>query len=111
MREYLTIGSAPCDEECASLGTHGYAARARAECEAYIEAIRTKLGPEPKGAQLAVKPFPHDSGSYYEVICRYDDAYPGSVDYAFRCESDAPETWAEVGMQAPAVPPRRAHGR
>lgn len=32
----------------------------------------------------------------YEVVCWYDDAFPESIDYAFRCESGAPTTWENI---------------
>lgn len=95
MREYLNIGSTPCEEVCAQVGTENYEVRAKAECRAYIEAIRQVVGPEPEGAQLAIKGFDHDFGRYYEVVCWYDTDDEESEAYAFRCEGDAPSTWPE----------------
>jgi hypothetical protein len=109
--DYIPLGSAPANEDCADIGMRGYAAAARKECLAYIEAIRRKLGPEPRGASLAVKPFPCDSGSYYEVVCRFDNAFPAAAAYALRCEREAPESWAEVGMKPPLTPGRPAPDR
>ncbi len=93
MREYLEIGSSPANEDCAQVGSPDYAERSRMECKRFIELIRAKLGVEPEGAVLSVKSFPHDLGSYREVICYYDDQYPASVDYAFKVESEAPTQW------------------
>lgn len=96
MRNYAPLGPTPCDEPCAQVGTHGYRERALRECNLYAELIRTALGPEPEGAKLAAKSFSHDFGQYYEVVCWFDDAFPESIDYAFRCESDAPTTWENI---------------
>ena len=109
--DYIPLGSAPANEDCADIGMRGYAAAARKECQAYIEAIRRKLGPEPAGARLAVKPFPCESGSYYEVVCRFDSAYPAAAAYALRCEREAPESWGEVGMKPPVRHGRDVPGR
>lgn len=93
MREYLNIGSTPAEEDCAQIGSDDYAPRAKAECKRFIEVIRKKLGNEPAGATLKMKGFPHDFGTYYEVVCEYDENNEKAMNYAFKCESDAPTTW------------------
>jgi hypothetical protein len=93
MRDYLTIGSAPCDEDCAQVGQPNYIWQARKECQQFIQLIRKTLGPEPEGARLAVKSFPHEFGDYLEVVCHFDTDVPAAVDYAFRCEAETPATW------------------
>jgi hypothetical protein len=100
MRDFLNIGSTPCNEDCAQVGAHDYTERAVPECRRFIEVIRAKLGPEPEGARLAVKAFPHDFGTYHEVICYFEDSNPVAVEYAFKCESEAPATWDEVPVPA-----------
>jgi hypothetical protein len=93
MRDYLTIGSAPCDEDCAQVGQPNDIWQARKECQRFIQLIRKTLGPEPEGARLAVKSSPHEFGDYLEVVCHFDTDVPAAVDYASRCESNAPATW------------------
>jgi hypothetical protein len=93
MRDYLTLGSAPCGEDCAQVGQPNYHERARHECQRFIDLIHRTVGPEPEGARLAIKSFPHDFGSYDEVICYFNTEIKASVDYAYRCESEAPTTW------------------
>jgi hypothetical protein len=97
MRDHLFIGSTPADEDCAQVGQPNYRREALAECRAFIEAIKKKLGPPPENAELAIKACPHDFGTYHEVVCYYEDTDRKSLDYALKCESDAPATWAEVG--------------
>ena len=98
-RDYIEIGSTPAGEDCAQVGSEGYERRARAECLRFIELIRKKLGPQPEGARLSVKSNPHDFGSYLSVVCFYDDTKEQAVEYAFRCEREAPTRW-----EAPATP-------
>ena len=101
MQDFLNIGSTPPDETCAQIGEVDYDRKSRIECNLYIEALREKLGDEPDGARLAIKGFDHDFGRYYEVVCHYNDENEEATEYAYKCESDGPLTWAEVEMIAP----------
>ena len=93
MRDFLSIGSSPCDEPCAQVGQRDYDEKAQEECRRFIELIRRTLGPEPEGARLAIKSFPHDFGDYLEVVCYFTTEITASVDYAYRCEAETPATW------------------
>lgn len=97
----LDIGPCPCDEDCAQVGDPDYDRKAHRECLHYIDAIRIKLGREPIGAKLVVVRHRHDFGLYHEVACRYDNNVEAAIEYAFKAESDAPSTWAEVGFAKP----------
>jgi hypothetical protein len=105
MRDFLVIGSTPPEEPCVQVTQENpsYLPEQKKECAAYMEAIRKKLGEEPEGAYLAIKTFPHEFGTYAEVVVYYDDESKEATDYAYKCESDGPATWAEVGMTAPDV--------
>ena len=93
MRDYYPIGATPSEEDCAQVGQPGYRQKALAECERYIALIRTALGPEPPGAELAIKSFPHDFGMYYEVVVWFERDDAEAIAYAVRCDDDAPRTW------------------
>ena len=95
MRDCIDIGSAPAEEDCAQVGAADYAAKARGECVRFIELIRKQLGTEPEDAQLSIKSNPHDFGTYYSVVCRYEDTTEQAVRYAFRCEDEAPTRWED----------------
>lgn len=90
-RHYITIGSAPCDEDCAQVGEPNYATQAALECARYIKALREHYGQEPEGAVLKIKGFSHDFGLYYEVVCVYDAENASAVDYAFKAEAGLAE--------------------
>lgn len=92
-REYIEVGSGPCDSPVAQVGSSTYSTRAYAECRLWIDQLRRTFGPEPLGAHLSVKSFPHDFGRYYEVVCYYDPDSPEERTYAMRCEGEAPERW------------------
>jgi hypothetical protein len=94
-RDYIDIGSTPANEECAQVGSDNYYEKARKECATFIGQIRREFGPEPGSARLGIKGNPHDFGTYYEVVCYYDDNDETGMDYAFKCESSAPDWDAE----------------
>ena len=93
MENYLVLAPAPIEEDCVCVGEEDYLPRARAECQRFIALLRTKCGPEPEGARLAVKSFLHDFGDYLEVVCYFDENLPASVAYALHCEDNLPATW------------------
>jgi hypothetical protein len=93
MRDHISLGATPGDETCAQVGSPDYAARARAEGRAYVNQLVRKFGPPPEGASLRQKGFPHDYGTYYEVVVSFDDALPEAVAYAFKVEGDLPGHW------------------
>jgi hypothetical protein len=96
MRDHITLGPTPAEEPCQQLGSPDYTPQlARAECTRFIRAIRHTLGEEPPGATLAVKGFPHDFGTYYEVVCYYEDGNDEATDYAYRAESESPARWPD----------------
>lgn len=100
-KEIMWLGSAPAEESCAQLGEADYARNAKAECLAYIQAIKRVCGEPPEGADLRVRAEMHDFGSYYEVAVVYDPSNRAAAEYAFKAESEAPTTWAAAGMEAP----------
>lgn len=95
MTDYIAIGPTPADEPCEQLGPNYDPQRARAECKRFIALIRKTLGDEPPGARLRIQSNAHDFGTYYEVVCSYDEDNETAAKYAFRCESEAPTTWEE----------------
>jgi len=102
-KEIAWLGPAPAEEECAQLGSPDYEDRAKKECLAYIEAIRHVCGPEPEGARLRIKRQSHDYGVYLEVAVEYDPESRIAVEYAAKCDDQAPTTWDEAGMTAPTI--------
>ena len=115
MRDDISIGSAPCEESCVQVNPVGdYHEAMRAECRRFLDLIRKKLGPEPEGARLAVKSNPHDFGTYYEVVCYFEDGDEEAREYALLCEGEAPTTWKDDTLspaQKAAHEARRASRR
>jgi hypothetical protein len=93
MRDYIEIGPVPTDESCEQLGSNYDPVRARRECRVFLRQLRRQFGPEPEGAQLAVKSNAHDFGTYYEVVCWYDENDETAMGYAIRLEEETPCKW------------------
>lgn len=98
MKETFYYGSAPCDEDCAQLGTAIYAERAYIECSLYKRQIERLIDEHygknlPSGVTLKVKHQNHDFGSYYEVVgeCRTDDE--AALDVMIWIDNHAPTKW------------------
>ena len=96
MRDYITLGATPGDEECAQVGDPDYGIKARVECTRYLEGLRRMFGPEAGDARLKIKSSPHDFGSYYEVVCYYNAQNADEVEWAFNVEGNLPATWEEL---------------
>jgi len=100
MKDYISIGSSPCDEDCVQLGSSDYYKRATKECNQFIKLIRKACGEEPEEstARLAIKHNSHDFGTYLDVVCYFDDQDELGAEYALWCEGNTPMTWdAEEG--------------
>ena len=93
MRDYLSIGSTPSDESCAQVGSDRYSRASRYECRAFVNQLRRVFGEEPDGAYIKVKSFPHDFGTYKEVVVEYEEGNPEALEYALKIEGDTPLEW------------------
>ncbi len=87
MSDYIEIGPTPYDEECAAVGADDYRERSINETRAYVNQLKRVF---PNG-RFGVKTFPHDFGSYREVV-----AYMGTeeeTEAAFAAEANSPANW------------------
>lgn len=103
MREYLTLGSSPCDEPCAQVGSPNYSKQMRMETRALINQLE-RINPAPNGSDpqfssapfppyYLTKSFPHDFGNYHEVCVMYDSDHQASCEWAYKAEELFPEEW------------------
>lgn len=92
--EYLELGSTPTHEECAQVGTPEFAIEAPKEMKAYLNQLKRQF-PEivsSKTLSFSIKWFPHDFGTYGEVVIYY---IPGSKeeDIVYKVEKELPLYW------------------
>lgn len=96
MKDYLTLGPTPCEEDCQQVGTDSYdSVKAREELVRYKEMLISRFPNAPEYSRFGIKSFPHDFGSYSEVVVYFDDSEyaKDSQEYAYFVESNLPSTW------------------
>jgi hypothetical protein len=100
-REYLELGPVPCDEKCEQVGPDCDYGRMSAESREYANQLyRMFPGAEDANCSFGVKSFPHDFGSYKEVVVRFDSDDEKSVEFAFNVENNLPAEWDEQARVA-----------
>lgn len=85
MSDYINIGSTPVDEDCLPAGHP----QSLAETHVYARQIRREF---PAG-RFCVKAFPHDFGTYYEVVAKWDTEGSPEHATAFEAEAEASPVW------------------
>lgn len=88
MRDYLSIGTVPHEEDCTQNEPTGqYATAQRREARLFADQIRRHY-PEPDDGYMTVKSFPHEFGSYYEACAIFDDENEAACNWAYTVEAD-----------------------
>lgn len=96
MRDYVNIGITPSGEDCVQVSkTENYLPAMRKQAERFKGLLEKAFPPKGRGS-LSVKSFPHDFGSYLEVVANFDDTDEEGQSWAFDLEGKVPETWAEL---------------
>lgn len=85
MSDYLNIGSTPAEESCLPAGHPN----ARRECTIYCRQLEREF----PGGNFRVKGFPHDFGTYYEVVAGLGTELEREA--AFAAEGEVSPTWDE----------------
>lgn len=96
--DYLDLSPCPTDETCVSVSHDAdYLPAMKAEVSRFV-ALMNQAFPVPEGstAYIIRKSFPHDFGTYYEAVARYDDNDPRAEAWAFWVEGNIPATWAAL---------------
>lgn len=104
MRDYVNIGITPSGEDCVQVSrTENYMPAMRKQAERFKTLLEKAFPPQGSG-YLSIKSFPHEFGSYLEVVAYFDDADEASQKWAFDLEGSVPETWAELEKLAKVEP-------
>ena len=96
--DYITLGSTPPNEDCAQVGSDNYRERAMKECRAYKNQIE-RLLPPPDGAYLSIKSFPHDFGTYHELVVWCNEEDEEASNYAYKLEGEGPANWDNIARE------------
>ena len=97
MKDYLSLSSSPCDEPCVQLGSENYEAESLKECARYRDLLVKRFGGidelDKRGVRFSTKSFPHEYGSYREVVVIFDDEDEDAVEAACHIENNLPQNW------------------
>jgi hypothetical protein len=92
--EYIELGPTPTHEECVQVGSPEFDLEAPKEMKAFINQLKRQFPQVEKSKTLSfsIKWFPHDFGTYGEVVINY---FPGSEeeDIVYKVESELPLYW------------------
>jgi hypothetical protein len=99
MKDYLCIGPSPSSETCAQVGEENYQEQAKKQCRAFLHQLERLFPKPPDGCYLSVKSFPHDFGTYYEVVCYFETDNEDSTKYAYNMENNSPENWDAAAVE------------
>lgn len=100
--EYIELSSVPVTESCAQVGADDYHERSLLECRVYRSQLERQFPiSEELGSDVyyKIKSFPHDFGSYREVVIYYNTDNDAAVEYAYKVEGDLPENWDEEAQK------------
>lgn len=91
----VVIGPAPLNEvvPVARMGI-----RARRAAEVFARQLVRHLGPPPPGVRVTVDRVGDGQRTVYCAVCYYDDANERALEYAWRCEDEAPLEWDEIAQ-------------
>ena len=99
MKDYLILGATPAGENCAQVGRDNYPEQVRREGHAYIAQLTRMFGEPPTGSRFSLKGFPHDFGTYHEVVVWFDDTLPSTIEFAYHVENNLPEEWDDEAKE------------
>jgi hypothetical protein len=101
MLDYLNLGSTPSDEDCAQVGSPDYENRANKELDAYMAQLERMFpGLEThKSMRFKKMWFPHDFGSYGEIVIVYDADNELEAATAIEIEWNTPTNWDEEAIK------------
>lgn len=99
MREYLTLGPVPVEEDCVQVNSNqDYLPEMSKEVRRFVEFLNNRFSNQPEGAYFGVKSEYHDFGQYKEAAVFYDSNDAEAEEFAFFVECNLPMTWDETGQ-------------
>ena len=103
MRDYITLGSTPSNEDCAQVGKSDYGIRSKIETTAYKNQLY-RMFPEvlnSKTLSFTIKSFQHDFGSYKEVVINYDDDNEQEYNdiVIIKVDRNIPKAWDKEALE------------
>ena len=101
MLDYLNFGSTPSDEDCAQVGGPDYQNRANKELDAYKAQLERMFPGLETHKHMKFKKmwFPHDFGSYGEIVITFDVDNELEAATAIEIEWNTPTNWDQEAIE------------
>lgn len=93
MRDYIEIGTTPCNESCCQVGRDNYSKYGLLEAREFKRMLKSIYADKLDLVTFSIKTFPHDFGSYYDVVVYYDN--DEGMNEAYEIEDSYPTDWIE----------------
>ena len=108
MREWLTLGPVPYEEDCVQVNANeDYLPAMSQEVRRFVQFLSNRFLNIPENAYFGVKTEGHDFGTYKEAAIYWDTDDEESERFAMFVESNIPATWSDtkqIDWKAPKVP-------
>lgn len=99
MQNWITLGCVPTEEDCIQVGDANYLELAKLECGVYLRQLKRRFADMPNGAWFQIKSFPHDFGTYLEVVVKFDDCWSDCAEYVYEMEGRVPAQWDKEAIE------------
>jgi hypothetical protein len=95
MLDYINIGCTPYEEDCVQVSSGDYLPRMRKETRVFLGQLERTF----PYVRFSIKSFPHDFGSYLEVVAWFDDEDEEETRSAYNVEASMPARWDEIAIK------------
>ena len=98
MREWMTLGTAPYEEDCVQINPNkDYFSEMQVEARRFVNFLGERFLNIPDEAYFGIKrENGHDAGTYLEAAIFWDDKCPESEQFAMFVESNIPARWDDT---------------
>ena len=93
MRDFMTLGPVPFEEECIQVSPEVDYTEMRNEVSKFVAMLERRFTNIPENAYFGIKRESHDFGTYFEAAVYWDTEDEESRDFAFYVENHLPASW------------------
>jgi hypothetical protein len=95
MKDFMTLGPVPFEEECIQVSPEVDYSAMQKEVSNYVALLESRFINIPENAYFGIKRESHDFGSYFEAAVYWETEDSDSQAFAFFVESNLPATWKD----------------
>ena len=95
MRDFMTLGPVPYEEECIQVSPEVDYTEMRNEVSKFVAMLERRFTNIPENAYFGIKRESHDFGTYFEAAVYWDTNDTDSQTFAFFVENNLPATWKD----------------